>query len=495
MDPHFGCSHPPKGWVEDEHGGETVCGGCGTVVSERNEAAGTGHMMTGEDGSSKSQTKALKTYDTNTTIGHPDEKQSGAVYRMRVANTRSVPRRNARVWDMSSRFKRMGEGLGVPDYVADTATNLFEKVARRDRDLVKGNPNKGNKSHWKSIGCVMRGSAAQTTASGIFYAALKFHGIGRSMGELSSASGVGEKELYKAYKKVYHGLDIEGRVNENAEELGSHKPYINASKITRALRLPEKRAAAVSSHILGKYDALPFDLRGGDPATKIGALFVLARKYDAKSFGDLSVSKDGISNILGITSASVRINEARMEGFVRELYRSEGVDVDRIPLGRVGKAGRPKEDRHRRRERPPGKTVYSAREPPVREETRKTGYAPREPVPKAEPRKKAGRYEALMSEVDRIVSEAGLADDVRQAAHSVYGMFAGDLGCLSYMDYRLAAASVVYAGCKIALGDGASIKDFSRKVGIGPSRIFSMYKKVYQSKPEIEELVKGRMGK
>jgi transcription initiation factor TFIIIB Brf1 subunit/transcription initiation factor TFIIB len=458
------CIHPQKTLVEDEHGGETVCGCCGTVVSEGNPAKGTGKLRHGDEGD-RSHDAILRAYDPSTVIGHPDSKIVSSVYRMRLTDRRATKLRGMK--QMRDRIRKIHGSMDVPDYVAETAFGLYEKIARKDAELMRENSGKVKDAAWKRIGCIMRGGGdANISVCGIYYAALKLHGISKPLRDVGSPTGVSAKEVYKAYKKVYNGLGLEDMVKGNLDELDSRAPYIHMAKITNGLGLTEPKARALTSYIVEMYEGLPSDLRGGDPATKVGALLMLAKKYGVEVMRDVKVTQASLSRSVGVTDVGIRNNQKKIEGFLRELYRSEGIDVDSI-------AKKP------------------AKEPMEQAPIVKPAPAPVR-IP-AEP--KPDHRESLRLEMDRIVSHAGLGDDARLGAYRVYGMFADGLGCLERREYKLVAASIVYAGCRITPGVDLSIKEFSKKIGVGPSSIFGLYRKVYESKPEVEELVKGRTGK
>ena len=192
--------------VIDNESGETICAGCGMVISEKAESMGPDKISDSFDRHNKNArtgsptSVAMHDMGLSTVIGRSDNDSTGSpltssmkptMGRLRMLDSRSKEHKTAdrNFRRAFSEIRRLKERLRVPDAVMERAAYLYRKVY--EMDLIKGR-------------------TINSFAAAAMYAACRESGTTRSLSEVQSAANIGRKTIGRHYMMLVGtlGLDI-----------------------------------------------------------------------------------------------------------------------------------------------------------------------------------------------------------------------------------------------------------------------------------------------
>ena len=249
--------------------GEMVCGQCGVVAGYRNEVPGD---------PTAPPAGALDYGGPSTTMGMANSDYAGrtirerGMYRLRKRNTwtqrygRSLPAAMAQL-------STLRDNLGLSGACAEYAAYLFRRAA--------------------SSGFLVGRVVSHCTAAVILLACRK-HGIGRTIQDVMSATGVPRRDIYRTYRQLYEKFD---------PDLPLPDPISYISRIGEACSISEP-ARREACRILMSMDRA--GAAGKDPmGLAAGALYVACVNHGEPVFRSQIAAATGVAE----TTLSMRYGE------------------------------------------------------------------------------------------------------------------------------------------------------------------------------------------
>ena len=190
--------------VMDGESGETICSGCGMVMSEKAESMGPEKISDTFDKHDKNArtgsptSVAMHDMGLSTVIGRSDNDSTGSplkpsmkptIGRLRVLDSRSRDRKSAdrNFRRAFSEMRRLKDKLGAPDAVIERAAYFYRKVYETD---------------------LIRGRTINSFAAAAMYAACREAGTVRSLSDVQSASNMGRKTIGRHYMMLVNTLGL-----------------------------------------------------------------------------------------------------------------------------------------------------------------------------------------------------------------------------------------------------------------------------------------------
>lgn len=286
---------------EDERHGETVCVGCGLVLSEgaidqgpdwrafnaqqrqERSRAGPGRTIMRHDHGLGSQIG----YGRDAQGKYVAGKTKAQLGRMRRYHRQATYRPGAdrNVVRALSEIERITNALNLPDAVAETAATMYRRA--------------------QSEG-FLHGRSIEATAAACVYAAARFQQLPRPLDEVSESAQADKEDLARTYRRLSEKLKLAVPITYPSDLLPSFgsKLEMPASVLDRARRLIE---ATEEERIVGK-----------NPASIAAAALYRAGKQLGQH-----VTQAEIADASGVTEVTVR---ARLKDLAEEPEEDEGVD-------------------------------------------------------------------------------------------------------------------------------------------------------------------------
>ena len=190
--------------VMDSVSGETICSGCGMVMSEKAESMGSDKISDTFDKHDKNartglpMSVAMHDMGLSTVIGRSDSDSTGSplapsmkptMGRLRVLDSRSKDHKSAdhNFRRAFSEMRRLKDKLKVPDAVMERAAYLYRKIYETD---------------------MIRGRTINSFAAAAMYAACREAGTVRSLSDVQSASNLGRKIIGRHYMLLVDALGL-----------------------------------------------------------------------------------------------------------------------------------------------------------------------------------------------------------------------------------------------------------------------------------------------
>ena len=278
--------------ITDVATGETMCGYCGSVVSEK--SVDTGHessWVTGEEYLHQSRTgqkTSLKMADMglSTIIESKNKDFTG---KSLSAENRIVFHR-LRMWDRNSRFANteksyikaftlldgMRSKLGLSDTVVEETAYLFRKMA--SKKMLAG-----------------RSTAAMLCAT--TYVACRLTNTPRTIQDVANAGNIKRKQLQSLYRFILKELDIYPK---------SYDPVEFVTRIANAVNASEKTRRH-ATRVLG------MSKKNGITTSKNPMAIAAAAIYLASLKNQEKISQIMISRVSGISAVTIRERAKEIE--------------------------------------------------------------------------------------------------------------------------------------------------------------------------------------
>jgi transcription initiation factor TFIIB len=272
--------------ITDEQKGETVCGSCGQVLTERMEDSDNAeyHTYTQEQYLNRSRTGAptsLAMHDQGlaTTIDYANKDAAGNPLSGYMKGTFS----RLRIWDMRSKligvdrnFKQafmllntIKAKLIIPDSVVEEAAYIYRKAVAKH--MTRG----------RSITSIIYAS---------LYAACRATNTPRTLNEIARAANIKKGDLSLAYRKLANNLDL---------RLQPYDPIEFVTRICSIIGVSEKtRRDAISIISKAKEKEIAY---GKNPMSLVGGALYLAAVINMEK-----KSQDEIAKACGMTNVTIR---------------------------------------------------------------------------------------------------------------------------------------------------------------------------------------------
>ena len=190
--------------VMDSESGETICSGCGMVMSEKAENMGSDKISDTFDKHNKNartgspMSVAMHDMGLSTVIGRSDSDSAGSplkssmkptMGRLRMLDGRSKEHKTAdrNFRRAFSEIRRLKERLRVPDAVMERAAYFYRKIYETD---------------------MIRGRTINSFAAAAMYAACRESGTVRSLSDVQTASNIGRKVIGRHYMMLVDALGL-----------------------------------------------------------------------------------------------------------------------------------------------------------------------------------------------------------------------------------------------------------------------------------------------
>lgn len=305
-----GCGNPNP--ITDASEGESFCGNCGVVLSqgEQVDELGTRMYDEGDDKRHHAPLSGPRKYAPGTEIGTKDAHGRGVDKEMKVGVMKMMNFRTKS--DSKERNLRnaipllddLFDKIGVnEESVRDQAAILYKKAIKAN--LTKGRP-------------------IPFVVSSCAYAAMKEHGIHRSMKEVCDATGIRKKDLFRVYSDL---LKSSGDIGNGLDNIYSATGDISqySSRISRILSQlnSDPRMDDIAKSKIGK-ECMDYakELEGhreGKSYDTIAAALV----YKVIKSSDYYVTQQMVAMAAGVTEVSVRSRYKKMESFLRKSQKTK----------------------------------------------------------------------------------------------------------------------------------------------------------------------------
>lgn len=195
--------------ITDSFSGETVCGNCGLVLSERSEYLGQDNSS-GQVNVIRNRTWSASAtmYDRGlpTMIGFRDRDALGKTLSIDMRNRFS----RLRTWDARSKNTHIEKNyklsfslldalkvsLGIPDMVAERAAQIYKKAVSTK---------------------ITRGRSITSVLCASLYAACRESDIPRTLNDIAKAANISKKILSRSYRTLVLDLDLNPRPYDSSE--------------------------------------------------------------------------------------------------------------------------------------------------------------------------------------------------------------------------------------------------------------------------------------
>ncbi len=284
----------------DAHRAETVCEGCGLVLTEGEIDRGPEwRAFNPEQREQRARTgpgRTIMRHDMGlgTRIGSPKDVASedrSKVYRMRRYHRRATykPGQDRETIRALSEIERLAGNLGLPDEAAETAAQIYRRARRED---------------------FLHGRSVEATAAASVYAASRMQQVPRPLDDIEAEAQREGKDVARTYRKLCQALELPVPITTPRDLLPSF-----ASR----LEVP----AAVEQRAIELIEATePEAMTGKNPASVAAAALYRA----AKQLGSHRTQEE-VAQATGVTEVTVR---ARLEDLSDpdETHAHEATTID-----------------------------------------------------------------------------------------------------------------------------------------------------------------------
>ncbi len=254
--------------------GETVCGQCGLVMSERNVDI----SHSGKRAFTKQEKESRERTGSPISILLPDMGLSTIIDKNNIKNPdlKRAAKWNSRMtWDKrnmliaTTELKRIASNLNLPNHVKKTAIRLYIEAFKKK---------------------LLRGRSINGMVAACLYFACRERKIPRTLQEILDQSSVQAKNVRRCYRTLIRELNL---------KVPSTDPISLIPRFIAELDL-DADAENITVKILQRFTS-KYSTSGKDPkGLCAGALYLVCRKKEKK------ISQKEIANLVGVTEVTLR---------------------------------------------------------------------------------------------------------------------------------------------------------------------------------------------
>ena len=254
--------------------GETVCGQCGLVMSERNVDI----SHSGKRAFTKQEKESRERTGSPISILLPDMGLSTIIDKNNIKNPdlKRAAKWNSRMtWDKrnmliaTTELKRIASNLNLPNHVKKTAIRLYIEAFKKK---------------------LLRGRSINGMVAACLYFACRERKIPRTLQEILDQSSVQAKNVRRCYRTLIRELNL---------KVPSTDPISLIPRFIAELDL-DSDAENITVKILQRFTS-KYSTSGKDPkGLCAGALYLVCRKKEKK------ISQKEIANLVGVTEVTLR---------------------------------------------------------------------------------------------------------------------------------------------------------------------------------------------
>ncbi len=254
--------------------GETVCGQCGLVLSERNVDI----SHSGKRAFTKAEKESRERTGSPISILLPDMGLSTIIDKNNIKSPdlKRAAKWNSRMtWDKrnmliaTTELKRIGSNLNLPTHVKKTAIRLYIEAFKKK---------------------LLRGRSINGMVAACLYFACRERKIPRTLQEILDQTSISAKNVRRCYRTIIRELNL---------KVPSTDPISLIPRFIAELDL-DADAENTTVKILQTFTS-KFSTSGKDPkGLCAGALYLVCRKKDKK------ISQKEIANLVGVTEVTLR---------------------------------------------------------------------------------------------------------------------------------------------------------------------------------------------
>ena len=254
--------------------GETVCGQCGLVISERNVDI----SHSGKRAFTKQEKESRERTGSPISILLPDMGLSTVIDKNNIKSPdlKRAAKWNSRMtWDKrnmliaTTELKRIGSNLNLPNHVKKTAIRLYIEAFKKK---------------------LLRGRSINGMVAACLYFACRERKIPRTLQEILEQTSVHAKNVRRCYRTLIRELNL---------KVPSTDPISLIPRFIAELDLDadaENTTVKILQSFTSKYSTSGKDPKG----LCAGALYLVCRKKEKK------ISQKAIANLVGVTEVTLR---------------------------------------------------------------------------------------------------------------------------------------------------------------------------------------------